>query len=89
MGRDEVRCIASYRLPSHVLPKFIGGSPGPASILEMMDLPFLRFTEGATRLVYTDRRGQYVLDDQGEPVYGTWLHPDEYQDASQLSVPVN
>jgi hypothetical protein len=30
-----------------------------------MDLPLLRFTDGTTRVVYTDLRGQYVLDDQG------------------------
>jgi hypothetical protein len=28
---------------------------------------------------------QYVLDDEGEPVYGTGLHPDEYQEPVVLS----
>ena len=45
-----------------------------------MDLPLLRFTDGATRVLYTDLRGQYVLDDDGEPMYGIWLHPDDYQE---------
>jgi hypothetical protein len=42
-----------------------------------MNIPLLRFTDGATRVVYTNLRGQYVLDDQGPPVYGVWLHSDE------------
>ena len=44
-----------------------------------MDLPLLRFTDGVIRLVYSELRGQYVLDEDGQPVYGVWLNPDEYQ----------
>jgi hypothetical protein len=35
---------------------------GPASTLVTMNFPLLRFTDGVTRVVYTDLRGQYVLD---------------------------
>ena len=28
----------------------------------------------------SDDGRQFVLDDDGEPVYGVWLHPDEYQE---------
>jgi hypothetical protein len=36
------------------------------------------FTDCTTRPIYRSDDGrQYVLDD-GEPVYGVWLHPDEY-----------
>ena len=45
-----------------------------------MNLPLLRFTDGPTRVVYTDRQRQYVLDDQGEPVYGVRVHPEEYSE---------
>ncbi|HEV8061374.1 MAG TPA: hypothetical protein VGP68_15960 [Gemmataceae bacterium] len=44
-----------------------------------MQLGERQFTEGTTRPVYRDDDGrQYVLDDEGEPVYSVWLHPDEY-----------
>jgi hypothetical protein len=32
----------------------------------------------ATNAVYTDLRGQYVLDDKGQLVYGVWTQTDEY-----------
>jgi hypothetical protein len=35
-----------------------------------------QFTDGATRPVYEDERGQYVLDD-GEWIDGIWLVPIE------------
>ena len=56
----------------------LGGPLGTASTLATMNLPLLRFTDGSTRVVYTDRQGQYVLGDDGEPVYGVWLRLDEY-----------
>jgi len=32
------------------------------------------FTDGSTRTVYLDLVGrQYVLDDDGRPIHGTWL----------------
>jgi hypothetical protein len=40
-----------------------------------------QFTDGSTRPVNCSDDGrQFVLDNTGEPVYGTWLHPDEYQE---------
>ena len=35
------------------------------------------FVDGSTRIVFEDARGQYVLDDDEERVYGVWLLPDE------------
>jgi hypothetical protein len=29
---------------------------------------------------------QFVLDDDGEPVYGEWLHPDEYSEPLVLEL---
>jgi hypothetical protein len=41
-----------------------------------------------TRPVYRDDTGrQYVLDDDGEPVYGVWLHLDEYQEPVVIELP--
>jgi hypothetical protein len=54
-----------------------------------MQLGERQFTDGATRPVYRDDDGrQFVLDDDGEPVYGTWLHPDEYLEPIVLFGPV-
>jgi hypothetical protein len=36
-----------------------------------------RFVDGETRLVFEDERGQFVLDDDAQPVYGVWLVPEE------------
>jgi len=34
------------------------------------------FTDGSVRTVFLDLAGrQFVLDDDGKPVYGTWLPP--------------
>ena len=30
---------------------------------------------------------QFVLDNDGEPVYGIWLHPDEYQEPIVFELP--
>ncbi len=36
------------------------------------------FTDGSQRAVYQDDEGrQFVIDDEGQAVYGTWLLPDE------------
>jgi hypothetical protein len=36
------------------------------------------FTDGAQRAVYeVDDGRQFVIDDEGQAVYGTWLLPDE------------
>jgi hypothetical protein len=40
----------------------------------------IRFTDGSMRPVFEDAHGQYVLDD-GEPVYGVWVIPQEQYDA--------
>jgi hypothetical protein len=47
----------------------------------MMQLGARQFIDGTTHPVYRSDDGrQYVFDDDGEPVYGVWLHPDEYQE---------
>jgi hypothetical protein len=45
-----------------------------------------RFVDGTNRPIYLDERGQYVLDD-GEPIYGIWLLPEE--DACDLPLIVD
>jgi hypothetical protein len=35
------------------------------------------FVDGSTRTVFEDAQGQYVLDDDGQRVYGVCLLPDE------------
>jgi hypothetical protein len=37
----------------------------------------VRFTDGTFRVVYHDERGQFVLDDDFEPIYGVWIMPAE------------
>jgi hypothetical protein len=45
------------------------------------------FTDGRTRQVILDSdHRQYVLDDDGEPIYGTWLPPDDYDEPIILRV---
>jgi hypothetical protein len=40
-----------------------------------------RFLEGDNRRVHLDRDGrQYVLDESYQPIYGTWVVPDENSD---------
>src|SRR4029077_1804089 len=47
-----------------------------------MHLGERQFTDDTTRPVYRSDDGrQYVLDDDGEPVYGVWQHPDEHRAA--------
>jgi hypothetical protein len=50
----------------------------------------VQFSYGACRLVYEDAHGQYVIDDQGEPICGVWFfRPDESRamfDVQQMSV---
>jgi hypothetical protein len=53
-----------------------------------MQLGERQFTGGTTRPVYRDDNGrQCVLDYEGEPVYGEWLHPDEYQEPTAFELP--
>jgi hypothetical protein len=33
--------------------------------------------DGTRRPIYLDAKGPYVLDDNGERVYGVWLIPEE------------
>jgi hypothetical protein len=68
--------------------EFIGGLLGSASTLSSMNIPLRLFTDGTARVVYTDLRGRYVLDDDGQPVYGMWLHPDEYIEPVVLDLPL-
>jgi hypothetical protein len=45
----------------------------------MMQLGERQITDGTTRPVFrSDDGGRFVIDDADEPVYGTWLYPDEY-----------
>jgi hypothetical protein len=53
-----------------------------------MQLGERQFTDGTTRPVYgADDGRQFVLDDQGEPMWGIWLHPDEYQEPVVIEPP--
>ena len=38
-------------------------------------LASVQFSDGACRFVYEDAHGQYVMDDEGEPIYGVWFVP--------------
>lgn len=50
-----------------------------------MQLGERQFTDSTARLVHRSDDGrQYVLD--GEPVYGVWLHPDEYQETLAIEL---
>jgi hypothetical protein len=35
------------------------------------------FVDGTTRQICEDARGQHVLDDDGQHVYGVWFVPEE------------
>ena len=53
-----------------------------------MQLGECQFTDGTMRPVCPSHDGrQYVLGDDGELVYGVWLHSDEYRQAVVLSIP--
>jgi hypothetical protein len=41
---------------------------------------FTEFTDGLQRPVFEDARGQYVIDDDGEPVRSLWYIPREEAD---------
>jgi hypothetical protein len=45
----------------------------------MNDLPLgqVRFVDGTTRPVHGDGDRQYVVDDDGEKVFGLWILPEE------------
>jgi hypothetical protein len=38
---------------------------------------YQHFVDGTRRPIYEDARGQYVLDDEAERVYGVYLIPEE------------
>lgn len=52
-----------------------------------MQLGKRQFTGGTTRPVCSDNGRQVVLDDDSEPVYGVWLHPDEYGEPVVFDLP--
>jgi hypothetical protein len=53
-----------------------------------MQLGEREFTDGTTRPVYRSDDGrQFLLDDDREPVYGVWLHPDEYDEPIVIQLP--
>ena len=54
-----------------------------------MQLGKRQFTDGTTRPVYWHDGRQFVLDDDGEPVYGTWVHPDEYCEPIVIELPAS
>ena len=41
----------------------------------------LKFNDGTTRPVYEDAYGQYVFDNEGDPIYGVWFVPAEEPEA--------
>jgi hypothetical protein len=47
------------------------------------------FTDGITRKIYRYPTGrQYVLGDDGRPIYGVWVHPDEYNEPVIVEEPL-
>jgi hypothetical protein len=48
----------------------------------------VQFSDGASRLVFEDAHGQYVIDDEGEPIYGVWFVPREKLDAMFEDQPI-
>jgi hypothetical protein len=44
------------------------------------------FVDGSTRTAYTDAGRQYVHDDHGRRVYGTWLLPAEEPDTASIVI---
>jgi hypothetical protein len=53
-----------------------------------MQLGEREFVDRTIRPVWRDDDGrQYVLDDDGETVFGVWLHPDEYQEPIIIEQP--
>lgn len=54
----------------------------------MMQLGERQFRDGTRRPVYRDDGGrQFVLDDDGGPVNGVSLHPDEYHEPVVIELP--
>jgi hypothetical protein len=48
-----------------------------------------QFMDGIARPVYRSDDGrESVLDDDGESVYGVWLHLDEYAELITLELPL-
>ena len=46
-----------------------------STLVPIASIPFL---DGTTRPVYLDADGrEYVLNDDGQPVYGEWIYLDE------------
>ena len=41
----------------------------------------LKFNDGTSRPVYEDDYGQYVFDNEGDPIYGVWYVPPEELEA--------
>jgi hypothetical protein len=53
----------------------------------MMLIGIIPFTDGVRLPLYHLKYGhQFVLDDDGEPVYGVWLHPEGYQEPVVIAV---
>ena len=40
-------------------------------------IAYVEFVDRKARPVFEDARGQYVVADNGEPLYGTWYIPPE------------
>ncbi len=41
----------------------------------------IQFVDGTMRSVFEDARGQFVQDDEGEPIYGVWFIPRDMSSA--------
>jgi hypothetical protein len=54
----------------------------------MQPIAYVEFADGAMRPVFQDDHGQYVLADDGEPVYGIWHMPRQEWDAMFSEQPV-
>jgi hypothetical protein len=49
-------------------------------VFDTQPIAYRDFVDGACRPIYEDERGQYVLDDEGERVYGVYFIPDDAPD---------
>jgi hypothetical protein len=55
-------------------------------MLRREPVAYVEFIAGVRLPVYDDGRRQYVLDDDGEPIYGVWYIPREYDCDQPINV---
>jgi len=61
--------LTQSRLPEGIMIQFAKPST---------PIAYVRFVDGVARAVYLDENGgQFVLDDDGQPIFGVWIYIDE------------